>query len=123
MMSHHGRRKHVSSNNAHVWSLKAVQCINASLIVLAEHHAMHKVHRFWSPITGAYHLLTLAVVLWSRRECRGSEQHCHLALCSLSGMTMSSQTHDTFLYWVMALFVVQPISNELFTSSSPVTLY
>jgi hypothetical protein len=60
---------------------------------------MHNVHvDFGHPLLGAYKLFSLTAVLQSHRECRESEQPCLLALCSLSGMIVSSQTHDTFVY-------------------------
>jgi hypothetical protein len=60
---------------------------------------MHKLHSdYGHPSLGAYFLFSLTVVLQSNEECRESEQHCHLALCSLSGVTVRSQTFDTYVY-------------------------
>jgi hypothetical protein len=97
--------------------------MNASPTVLAENCAMHKVHTdFGHPSLGTNWLFSLTVVLWSRGERRGSEQHYHLALCSLTGIIVSSQ-HYTLVYWMMGLVIIQPISHKLFTTTSPVTHY
>jgi hypothetical protein len=83
---------------------------------------MHKVHAdFGHPSLDTYHLFSLTVMLQGRRECRGSEQHCYLQLCSLSGIIVNSQTYGTFDYWMMGIIVLQPVAHKLF-ASFPVTL-
>lgn len=78
--------------------------------------------RLWSPTTLTNYLLSTADVLWSCNKCRGSQKHCYLTLCLLSGVTVTSQKRP-ISYWKTGVIIVQPVSHELFTTSSPVTTY
>jgi hypothetical protein len=84
---------------------------------------MRKVHAdFGYPSPDTYHLL-VSLLCYGILGNVGEVSSCLLALCSFSGVIMSSQTHDTFVYWMMGLVIVWLISHELFGIFSPVTLY
>jgi hypothetical protein len=61
-----------------------------------------------------HHLFSLAVVLQSRRKCSGSEQCCNLALCLISGVTVSSQTHDICLLDDVSCYSAANISRDFY---------
>jgi hypothetical protein len=62
------------------------------------------------------------LVLQGHRECWGSEQHCHLSLCSVGVIIVSSETHGAFVYWMIGFLILQSVCHKRFISS-PVMLY
>jgi hypothetical protein len=69
-----------------------------------------------------YLALNICLVLLLCYGVSGNAGEVSSILYSVSGIIECSKTRDTFVYWMMGLVIMQPISHKLFTTSSPVTL-